>query len=111
MQFRWAPREGLPCPSGNQAEILGWTLNSEFRSTGEEAEAEDTDVGTATVELPQWVASTDKGLRQTAKSPAGTDSHQPPLVFVSQPPQYQLCILASLVENDALCTQDSRQQP
>lgn len=49
MQFRWAPREGLPCPSGNQAEILGWTLNSEFRSTGEEAEAEDTDVGIATV--------------------------------------------------------------
>lgn len=48
MQFHWAPREGLPCPSGNQAEILGWTLNSEFCSTGEEAEAEDTDIEIAT---------------------------------------------------------------
>lgn len=49
MQFRWAPREGLLCPSGNQEEILRWTLNSEFRSTGKDAEAEDTDVGIATV--------------------------------------------------------------
>lgn len=49
MQFCWAPREGLPCPLVNQAETLRWTLNSEFRSTGKDAEAEDTDVGIATV--------------------------------------------------------------